>query len=600
MRIGTSGSFLVFLVAALAAACGSGERNAAPPRSLLLVTIDTLRADHLGCYGYSGARTPHIDALAERGVRFETAFSVAPITFPSHVSLLTGTIPPNHGARDNGTHRAVPELLSLAEILREGGWRTAAFHSAFVLDSQFGLDQGFEVYGDVPQRMINLGDQVETRPATEVNEEAFRWLSALDASEPFFLWVHYFEPHAPYPPANQIPAAFRGRPYDAEIATADRAVGALLARLDELERAEETLVVLTSDHGESLGEHGEKTHSFFVYQGVLHVPLIFAHGSLPRGTVKAEGVSLVDVMPTALELLGSERPLLPPPGRSLTALFRGGVLEDVPVYFESLNAYLNYGWAPPHGVAIGPHKLIRVPRGELYDLSRDPREARNLYTGEPELVASLEGELDRLLEANDRPELDEAARRELTPEDRAKLASLGYVSTAFPDEGEKTLADPKDGLERLHRAESVHALFLEGRAEEGLGVLQELLAEDPDNALFNSQLGALLVAQREFDAAIPYIKRSVEKGFRSADNLSNLGICQFFTQQPRLARKTLQAALEVNAKHLTSLFWLAQVHLALGAKEDAGECLRSFTSLWQGGTDPMVEQARTQLKDLGQ
>ncbi|MDP6409755.1 MAG: sulfatase-like hydrolase/transferase [Planctomycetota bacterium] len=591
--------WLLFCAAA-AASCGApAAEPRAAPSSVLLVTIDTLRADRLGCYGHTRAHTPNIDGLATRGVRFERALSVAPLTFPAHVSLMSGTIPPHHGARDNGVFRAVEELDLLAEVLRETGLRTAAFTAAFVLDSQFGLDQGFEEYGDVPQRVMHPKGMLEHRSAAEVNAEAFAWLNTLDESEPFFLWLHYFEPHLPYPPPNERPAALRDHPYDAEVSNADRALGQVLARLEELGRGEETLVVLTSDHGESLGEHGEASHSFFVYQAVLHVPLIFSHASLPAGSTVSSNASLVDVMPTLLELLEIEGPPLPPPARSLAASVRGAASTasspPPPVYFESLNSLLNYGWAPLQGVTLGDDKYIRAPRAELYDIARDPAELSNLLATDAERARALEEMLVALLAANPGRE---GAERELSDSDRVRLAGLGYTGAASPAVTENTLADPKDGIERVRKEELILELFNAGRHAEGVGVLRELLEGDPANPVFNSRFGFVQLMQGRFDEAIPYLERSIENGYRVAENVTNLALCFLYTQRLDRARTVFEEALAINAKYLPALFGLAQVHVGQGDPDAARDRLDELLGLWRGGEDPIIAQARQLLATL--
>ncbi|HJP00632.1 MAG TPA: sulfatase-like hydrolase/transferase [Planctomycetota bacterium] len=591
-------ALLLLACAPLFSSCGS-EAIEAPsgPRSVLLVTIDTLRADRLGCYGHARALTPNVDGLAARGVRFERALSVAPITFPSHVSLMSGTIPPYHGARDNGVFRAVEELHLLAEVLSDAGLRTAAFTAAFVLDSQFGLNQGFEIYGDIPQRVMHPKGMLEHRTAGEVNAQALSWLNTVPGDDPFFMWLHYYEPHLPHPPPEARPAALRDHPYDAEVAAADRALGQVLARLEELGRSDETLVVLTSDHGESLGEHGEASHSFFVYQGVLHVPLIFSHASLPAGRVVRGNVSLIDVMPTILALLEIEGPTLPPPARSLAASMRGASAgaANAPAYFESLNSLLNYGWAPLQGVSLEDHKYIRAPRAELYDLARDPAEASNLFATDAERARSLEQALAALLAANPGRE---GAQRDLSDVDRARLADLGYTGAASGQAAERTLADPKDGIERVRKEELILQLFQEKRHSEGVGVLQELLIEDPENPVFNSRFGFVQMMQGRFDEAIPYLEKSIENGYSVADNITNLALCFLSTNRLERARTLFGEALAVNAKYLPALFGLAQVHLQQGDSARARERLEELLGLWQGGEDPIISQARQLLATL--
>lgn len=599
--------WIILLVSTLIVpGCGGGDGEGGdghgvetqPPTSLLLVTIDTLRADRLGCYGYGRAETPSIDALARGGVLFESVFSTAPITLPSHTSLLTGTLPPFHGVRDNGTAQVAQEVVTLAELMAPAGWRCAAFTAAFVLDSQFGLDQGFEAYGNVPQREMTLGIGVEDRPAREVNAQAFAWLEGLDSDEPFFMWVHYFEPHRPYPPNAQIPAHLRQRPYDAEVKSADTALGELLAQLEKQGRADETLVVLTADHGESLGEHGESTHSFFVYQGVLHIPLIFNHASLPHGMRVEQWVSLVDVLPTVLELLGLEAHDTPPPSRSLAGFLRGEVPASAPIYFESLSSLQNYGWAPIRGIAHGGYKLIDLPRGELYELADDPAEEVNLHAKEGQTASSLKEALARLLEANLRPESFGSAQRNLSAEERARLANLGYAGGSTRREEASDLADPKDRFERVQKEEQAFIHFQQGQLQKAEAIVRELLEDDPENGVFHSHMGSLLIQRQEFRSALPHLEQSLRGGFRTADVMSNLGTCKLATGDPRGAEGAFRTALKINPKHLLSMLNLADLLAQEERKAEARIFLESFLSLWKGDPE-LTRQVRAQLQALG-
>lgn len=587
-------------LALVLAACG--PEPAAPalaPRSLVLVTIDTLRADRLGCHGHEGARTPVMDGLAKGGVRCERTSAVAPLTFPAHTSLMTGLLPPAHGARDNGSHRAVPELETLAETLGAAGFRTGGFTAAFVLDSIYGLDQGFEAYGDVPQRQAEPTAEFEERPASEVNAEALAWLDTVAADERFFLWVHYFEPHQPYPPAEALPAELRDRPYDAEVAAADRALGELLAGVEERGRLAESLVVVTSDHGESLGEHGEATHSLFVYEGVLHVPLLFSHASLPAGAVVEAPTSTVDIHPTVLELLEVPGPGVAAPACSLAAALRGAALEPRPVYFESLYARLNYGWAELQGVREGDLKLIRAPRPELYDIAADPGEGANLHAAQPAEARRLLSELEEVLDAARELAPADDARRELSGAERQRLANLGYTGTAAAGEVEVTLMDPKDGIERMQRELRVRELMDAGSEEEARTLLEGLLAEEPGNPLLNSHMGLAWMRAGEHEKAAPFFERALAEGFDNATTHCNLGVCRHFTGDHEGARRSLGRALEENPKHLLSLWWLAQDHLATGEEDAARARLERILELWGGAPeDETSKQVRILLDEL--
>lgn len=589
------------LAASLLAACGGAPGpTVSGPRSLVLVTVDTLRADRVGCYGHDLASTPVIDGLAARGVRCARTSAVAPLTFPAHTSLMTGLLPPAHGARDNGSHRAVPGLETLAETLAARGFRTGGFTAAFVLDSIYGLDQGFEVYGDVPQRQAEPTAEFEERPAAEVNAEALAWLDTVGPREPFFLWAHYFEPHRPYPAPSELPPGFQGRPYDAEVAAADRALGELLAGIEARGRLAESLVVVTSDHGESLGEHGEETHSLFVYEGVLHVPLVLAHESLPPGTVLEAPTSTVDIRPTVLELLGVGEARATPPGTSLAAALRGAEAPARPVYFESLYPRLNYGWAELQGVREGDLKFIRAPRPELYDVALDPGEERNLHAERPGDASRLARELEAVLDASRAASTGEEARRELSAEERRRLANLGYTGTAAAGEVEVTLRDPKDGVERMRRELEVRELMGAGRDAEARAVIGTLLEEDPANPIFNTHMAVTWMRDGEHARAIPHLERALAEGFDNAATYSNLGVCLHFTGDHEGARRNLERALEENPKHLISLWWLAQDRLATGEPEAARESLERILELWGGAPDDATSrQVRALLEELG-
>jgi arylsulfatase A-like enzyme len=328
---------------AVVLACGR------PVERIVLVSIDTLRADHLGCYGAAFAHTPRLDALAAGGVRFANAISPAPLTLPSHTTLLTGLDPPEHGVRHNGVFRLTDDVPTLAEHLREAGFATAAFVAAYVLDRQFGLDRGFDRYDDrTSQPRYGRGMLTfPERPANEVVDAALEWLAS--APGRFFLWVHLYDPHAEYRPPAGFASAFPARPYDGEIAFADFQVGRLLAALDQRFPDGRTLVVVTADHGESLGEHGEATHSHLVYDATQHVPLIVQGPGLPRGGVVEDVVALRDVAPTVLDLLGVP-PLPGATGRSLAEAVRGGALEPRAAHVETLAPQLDWGWSPLLGL----------------------------------------------------------------------------------------------------------------------------------------------------------------------------------------------------------------------------------------------------------
>jgi arylsulfatase A-like enzyme/Tfp pilus assembly protein PilF len=435
------------------------------------VTIDTLRADRLGCYGYRATTTPVLDALAARGVRFTTAVAHAPLTAPSHASILTGLLPLGHGVRDNGSFVLPPSPTTLAEAFRDAGYRRAAFVSGFPLDHRFGFARGFETYDD---RLLRGGDPRRAayveRPAAETTRTAVAWMAGAHA--PWFAWVHYFDPHAPYAPPGDLAARFASSPYDGEIASVDRELGRLLTAAEAGPSG--TLVLVTSDHGESLGEHGEATHGVFVYDATLRVPWVMAGPGVPRGRVSPVVARGVDVAPTLLDYAGLRVPAAMH-GRPLRPAADGREMKDAPAYAESLFCRLNLGWAELHAWRTARWKLIEASRPELYDLEADPGETRDVSAGRAGDARALRSALRRALEAQP-PEASTVPSESV----RERLRALGYVGGEVPTR--PTGRDPRDGIALVERLERGLA---EARARPALAVdeLSAFLAEEPDAPL---------------------------------------------------------------------------------------------------------------------
>jgi arylsulfatase A-like enzyme/Flp pilus assembly protein TadD len=452
------------LAAALAGCRAPGPRGAghAPvhARHLVVVTIDTLRADHVGAYGAAAAATPHLDALARAGAMAPEASCHVPLTRPSHVSIFTGRLPNQTGIRDNISPAVLPAVPLLAEVLKGAGFTTGAFVSSVVLDSSSGLNRGFDVYDDKLEDGSGAAQFLDTlqRKGDKTTAEAIAWLektaSALPSSGRLFLWLHLYDPHDPYEPPEPYASRFRERPYDGEIAFADEMLGRLDHALARLRLREETALVVTSDHGEGLGDHGETLHGFFVYQATLRVPLLVRAPGVVPGTRLSSLVGLVDVFPTVLDLLGTPGPG-GTSGRSLGPELRGGrPAEPRALYAESLVPLLHFGWSDLRVLRDGRWKLIAAPRPELYDLARDPGEGENLVTKEPARAEALRTALGRVLDA------ERAAARKAgpgtaapaSPELLEKLGALGYVGGGAPAETRTPGADPKDKIEEFRIA----------------------------------------------------------------------------------------------------------------------------------------------------
>ena len=519
------GRVTIVLLAVLAAAgCGGAPPAREPARNLIIFTIDTLRADRVGAYGYQAARTPGIDALAASGALFTQAFAVAPITMTSHASIMTGRYPPGHGARHNGI-RMDPAVPTLAESLRRAGFATAAFVGAFPLDRRFGLDRGFETYEDRMPRG-GAGQSVNERPARLVADAAIAWLTGRRSSR-FFLWVHFFEPHTPYGnPADGRPAAAR---YDDEVAEADRQMRRVLEAAGEFRNA--TLVAVTADHGEAFGEHGEVTHSIYVYDTTLRVPLAIAGPSISARRVDAP-VSHVDLAPTLLGLLG-----LPPidaDGVDLADAFGEGgrVPPGRDLYAESFAPLLDFGWSPLRAIRSDGWKLIDAPRAELFAVAEDPGEQRDRAGTEAPRVDALRQRLRKY-------DTGSAAGLTRDAETRSRLLALGYVGGGAPAPA-GSRPDPKDRRALAARLAQAASGELGGRELEA--ALVDILRLDPGNPQAHLRLGYALQEANRCGEATPHFEKAIAARIPGADAHLGLAACQAAARRFDAAAATLRGA----------------------------------------------------------
>jgi arylsulfatase A-like enzyme/Tfp pilus assembly protein PilF len=481
----------------IAALLLSAVAAAAPARpSVVLVTLDTTRADHLGCYGAATAATPVLDALAAAGARFDQALSPVPLTLPAHASLMSGLVPRRHGVRDNAGFELDAGVTVLAERFKAAGYDTAAFVSAAVLDRAGGLARGFDLYDD----SVRVGDRrafdYEERAASQMVDAALPKIAALKA--PFFVWLHFYDPHLPYVPPEPYAARFKGSPYDGEIAFMDAQIGRALAAIKKKGTA---VVVVAGDHGESLGEHGESTHGVFLYQATQRVPLIIGGPGVPPSKAIGRTVGLIDVAPTILELAGLA-PLAGTDGRSLVALMRGTAVPARDYELETYYPAYSYGWAPLRGLVSGPMKYIEAPRPELYDLPKDPHERHDLASSS----ASRLGALARTLTAVAGPAV--AAVPSDDPDDeerRAKLAALGYAGGSAPPAAGGL--DPKDGVKLLPELDAARRALQLGDPKDALPPLGRLLAANPTNVPAMLLLGQVQLATGKVPEAIATYER---------------------------------------------------------------------------------------------
>ncbi|MGH9382578.1 MAG: sulfatase-like hydrolase/transferase [Thermoanaerobaculia bacterium] len=486
------------LLAVLAGAPAPPATAQQPP-NLLLVTLDTTRADHLGCYGAPAGRTPVLDRLAARGIRFAHALTPSPLTLPAHTSLLTGLAPRAHGLRDNGIG-ALPEgVPTLASALARRGYATAAFVASRVLDRRFGLDRGFATYDDsmAAERLGEFG--YPERDAAAVTAAALDWLARRRDEAPFFLWVHYYDPHSPYEPPARFsdPGGYAG-----EIAYVDSQIGELLAALGEA-RAR-TLIAAVGDHGESLGEHGEDGHGIFLYGATLRVPLILAGPGVGAGKVVENPVTTTDLAPHLLDLLGVAVGEGKQAGGGLVPARRLGAAPYV--FGETQMPASAYGWAPLAAVTDARHRLIRAPRPELYDLEADPREHRNIVGKQRQTVGRLAAALRDHEAATP---VREASSVGADAELGAALRSLGYLSGQSGGRGDDI--DPKDGIALLADFERAKRLLVAGAVKEAVGVLERLVERNPSNVPFLNRLATAQLEMGRGEAAIATYRRAIER-----------------------------------------------------------------------------------------
>jgi arylsulfatase A-like enzyme/Tfp pilus assembly protein PilF len=526
-------------VCAIALACLVGCGRSAPPNAglrsgalaksnVLLVTIDTLRADRVGAYS-GRTLTPTLDALAARGVRFARAWAHVPMTLPAHTSILTGLIPPTHGVRNNGATALAGGTPTLASLLHDAGYRTGAFVGAFVLDARFGLSRGFDTYDDrVGSETGPITFAFAERTADRVAALAGDWIINPESqipnpesrpTSPWFAWIHLFDPHAPY----RAPEQRAADPYDNEVAFADAQLGVLLDRLRAAGQLDSTLVAVLADHGESLGEHGEATHGLFAYDATLRIPLIVAGPSIRPAVVDAAAAQ-ADVTPTLLDLLGVNPPSRVD-GHSLLPAMRGESVPDRPIYFEALDAYLTRHWAPLTGVVSNGWKYIDLPDAELYDLAQDPGELRNQAGNERDRAVALGKRLAEWSPLSQAP----ARAGQNVPLDAdaaARLRSLGYTASQSPPSARKAYTsadDPKRLLDLDRRYERALTLTGDHRYAEAATLLQSVVADRPDFTVAYLNLASVYIAGGDPRRAIAAIEDAAKHGVTSPELQARLG-----------------------------------------------------------------------------
>lgn len=541
--------------------------------NLVLVTIDTMRYDRMGCSGDSKIDTPNLDNLARSGVLFENAVTDVPLTLPSHASIFTGLYPMQTKVRDTGEFVLGPLHPTLATILRRRGWDTAAFVGSSVLNRHTGFDQGFSVYDDKMPKVASgmlAGDYTSRRAATVVNH-AIRWLDS-SAHNPFFLWVHVFDVHSPYNPPSPFREKYRGRLYDGDIAYVDQQLGRLFAAVAKRSPAGQTLIAVLSDHGEGLGQHGEYNHGVFLYDSTLRIVFLLAGPGVPVGLRVKQQARTVDLLPTVLALMG-----IPAPdglaGTSLTPAFSGKDVSTQYAYMETLYPKINMGWAELRGIRTNHWKYIRAPHPELYDLVQDPGETHNIARSHFAEVQQLEGRLNALIGSH---RVEKVQTRMVDPLTMEQLMSLGYVGGASSHE--YTLAgtgvDPKD------RVNVLKLLYLAVSPDSGtpssrrIPLLQQALKQDSTNPTIYFYLGELYQAAGHRAEAMNLYQEGIRKGLQNAWLYSRLGY--LYLQQGNLEKgiSFYEKAVQLNPSDSDSLNDLGMAYLQAGKVAEAARTFR--------------------------
>jgi arylsulfatase A-like enzyme/Tfp pilus assembly protein PilF len=599
--------------------------SAANRPNVLLITIDTLRADHVGCYGYHKIQTPTMDFLASDGVLFENCFAQAPLTLPSHCTLLTGTYPQFHGVRDNIAYSLDPKIETIATLLKRQGYTTGGFVSSYILNHTRGVNQGFDLYFDnydaLAPDMEQFSALVETK-GERVLQEATRWIQSVSA-RPFFAWIHLYEPHDPYQPPEPFKSQYKQQPYDGEVAYTDSLLGAFLEFLKRSGLYDSSWIVLTSDHGESLGEHQETYHGYYIYNASMRVPLIFkAPGSELRGRRIGAQVRSVDIAPTLLSALKVSTPAFQ--GKELLSfMYNPDRNIALPAYSECFMMKLQFGWSELKSWQVGKFKYIEAPRPELYNLEKDPGEKVNLFTGNRVLANQYRQDLDRFYAAYLPSSGQTRPQAKLSAEDLQRLQSLGYVGgTLTPLEtvpGEK-LPDPKDKLPTYELVLQVIRSTGQQLSQAALLRLQNLIKNEPRAVTIYNMLGLNDLRNRRLDAALEYFKKALglmpenpmlvynlaftylqkkefakaAAGFErslkldptSAEAYNNLGIVWLNQGNPAKAKSYYQQAIRVSPRYKYAHYNLGTVEFEAGNFQAASDFFNRAVSL-----DPEYAQA---------
>jgi arylsulfatase A-like enzyme/Flp pilus assembly protein TadD len=554
-----------------------------PQPNVVFITIDTLRADHLGCYGYKQIRTPNIDALAADSVRFERAYTPVPVTLPAHTAIFTGTYPTLSGMHDFSGNKLSPNQPTLASVLKQHGYVTGAVVGSAVLDSRFGLNQGFDFYYDHFDfnRLQESNLEEMERPGNVVADVTLDWL-AKNYNAGFFLWMHLYDPHYPYRPPAPYSEQYKDRLYDGEIAFADAQVGRLIGFLKANGLYRNTIIVLTGDHGESLGEHGEATHGFFIYNATLHVPVIIhLPGAVPSAKTLPDVISLIDLMPTVLQTLKVAVPEQVQ-GRSLLPLMRAKPeAESRNIYAETFLPRLHFNWSELRSVETDKYQFIEAPKPELYDLSRDPNETQNLYADKKAVSGELEARLSGMIRQYS-ADHELAEKTGLDPALMERLKSLGYAG--FSGGGNSTtpassLPDPKDRVQTYELISDAIAESQHGEYRDSTEKLTLAAKTEPASVPVHYLLGLNYYRLHEFGRAVEEFQRVLQLSPDYELAVFNLGLAYARSGDFDNAIATLKRALELDGTNFSAAYNLGAAYLKKEMIPEAATAFRQSVNV---------------------
>ena len=557
---------LAGLVAVLKFRTPGTDLRSAPSCNVLLITLDTTRADHLGCYGYKKAVTPNLDRLAGEGWRFNRVYCSAPLTLPSHVTMLTGLEPVAHGIRDNG-HYLPAGIKTITEVLATRGYKTAAFVSSFSVDSRFGLDRGFEDYDDTFEADLPFKTNNAERRAEVTFARFSAWLEN-NYKDKFFSWIHYFDPHLPYDPPSPYKEDYVDHPYDGEIAYMDFYLGKILEALKSKGLLDKTIIIIAGDHGEGQGDKVERGHGLFLYEETVRVPLIIWNKKIfPKKGVVNQTVRLLDIAPTVLELSGAGASSLPVQGKSLLPLIEGKEKKDRIALIETFYPRENFGWSELVALVADRWKYIQCPRPELYDLKTDPEERKNLLDSSPDITTKLRKQLEAELLMAGGQEMTKPSGSGPTAADTEKLRSLGYLSFA-PARVASVLPDPKEKIDLLNLIQQAQMAEYEERYAEAEQIYFKIMDEIPDSPASYVNLAIVQARQRKMEEAVETLKKGLARLPDSEILLVRLGHTYLVSGKLAEAFSIMNQVLNLNSRNVDALTVCAGILDTLGRKEE--------------------------------